>query len=214
MCKIFFIDKKNLMSRNQKLLDQIIIVDLESTCWEDTPPPHERSEIIEIGVCSLDIATGERLEQEGILVRPQHSHISEYCTHLTTLTQPMVDGGIYFSAACEHLEKKYLSRRRVWASYGDYDRKMMAGQCAEMDIPYPFGDTHINIKNILALTLGLPKEVGLDQALALLGMPLVGTHHRGIDDAWNMAGILSRILLNARNGFTGDGIAIESFNRK
>ena len=201
------------MSRNQKLLDQIIVVDLESTCWEDAPPPDERSEIIEIGVCVLDIASGERLEQEGILVRPQHSHISEYCNHLTTLTQSMVDSGISFAESCEMLEKKYLSRRRVWASYGDYDRKMMARQCGEMDVPYPFGDTHINIKNILAFSLGLSKEVGLDQALALLNMPLVGTHHRGVDDAWNMAGILSRILLHARNGFTGEGIRISSSKR-
>ena len=196
------------MSRNQKLLDQIIVVDLESTCWEGTPPPDEHSEIIEIGVCILGITTGERLEQEGILVRPRRSHISEYCSRLTTLTQPMVDGGISFSEACEQLQKKYLSGRRVWASYGDYDRKMMARQCGEIDVAYTFGDTHINIKNLLGFSLGLPKEVGLDQALALLNMPLVGTHHRGVDDAWNMAGILSRILLHARNGFTGDGIAI------
>ena len=61
------------MSRSQKLLDQIIIIDLESTCWEDAPPASERSEIIEIGVCTLDAGTGERLEQEGILVKPVYS---------------------------------------------------------------------------------------------------------------------------------------------
>ena len=32
------------------------------------------------------------------------------------------------------------------------------------------------------------KEVGM--ALDKLGLPLEGTHHRGVDDAWNIAKIL------------------------
>jgi inhibitor of KinA sporulation pathway (predicted exonuclease) len=190
------------MSRKRNLLDQIIIVDLEATCWEGSPPSGEWAEIIEIGVCTLDIATGERREKESILVKPQHSRVSEYCTHLTTLTQSMLENGLTLAEACQHLQTHYNSRRRVWASYGDYDRKMLVRQCEEMDIPYPFGDTHVNIKNLLAISLGLPKEVGLDRGLAYLNMPMVGTHHRGVDDAWNMAGILALILLNARKGIS------------
>jgi len=189
------------------MLDRIIVVDIESTCWEGEPPPDQYSEIIEIGICTLDVASGERLDRESILIRPQSSWVSEYCTHLTTITQPMVNEGILFSEACEVLQNKYNSRRRVWASYGDYDRKMMLQQCCKLDVVYPFGDTHINIKNILAVLLGFPKEAALDQALALLEMPLIGTHHRGVDDAWNMAGILSRLLLNARNGFPPEGVS-------
>jgi inhibitor of KinA sporulation pathway (predicted exonuclease) len=32
------------------------------------------------------------------------------------------------------------------------------------------------------------------QALEMLGLPLEGTHHRGDDDAWNIAGILANLL--------------------
>lgn len=183
------------------------MVDIESTCWEGEPPPDQCSEIIEIGICTLDVASGERLDQESILIKPLASRVSEFCTHLTTITQQMVDEGILFSEACLILQNKYSSRRRVWASYGDYDRKMMLKQCCKLDVAYPFGDTHINIKNILAVMLGFPKEAGMDQALALLDMPLIGTHHRGVDDAWNMAMMLSSLLLNARKAFPPEVIS-------
>ena len=42
-----------------KILDKIIVIDLEATCWEGDPPPGQESEIIEIGLCILDVATGE-----------------------------------------------------------------------------------------------------------------------------------------------------------
>jgi inhibitor of KinA sporulation pathway (predicted exonuclease) len=38
----------------------------------------------------------------------------------------------------------------------------------------------------------------MDQALAVLGLPLEGTHHRGGDDAWNIAAILGHLLARAR----------------
>lgn len=50
----------------------------------------------------------------------------------------------------------------------------------------------------MAVIYALPREVGMAQALELLDLPLEGTHHRGDDDAWNIAGILSKLLLKAR----------------
>ena len=50
------------------------------------PPPGQRSEIIEIGLCVVDVARLERIEKRCMLVRPVRSEISEFCTQLTTLT--------------------------------------------------------------------------------------------------------------------------------
>ncbi len=61
-----------------KRLDQILVVDVESTCWEGEPPPGQESEIVEIGICPIDMASRNLLEKISILVRPQHSTISEY----------------------------------------------------------------------------------------------------------------------------------------
>ena len=181
-----------------KKLDHVIVVDVESTCWEDSPPAGEVSEIIEIGVCPLELTTGRRLAKRSILVRPKRSRVSEFCTRLTTLTPEQVDRGITFTEACEILRREYQTRERVWASFGDYDRTMFQKQCEATGVPYPFGPRHLNVKTLFAIGRGLPHEVGTAEALALTGVPFEGTHHRGDDDAWNIAGLLAALVRQLR----------------
>jgi inhibitor of KinA sporulation pathway (predicted exonuclease) len=184
-------DQENAMA---KKLDHIIVVDIESTCWDGPPPAGETSEIIEIGVCPLELSSGRRLEKRSILVRPTRSHVGEFCTQLTTLTPDQVAGGTTFTQACEILRKQYQTRDRVWASFGDYDRTMFQKQCEATGVPYPFGPRHINVKTLFAISRGLPTEIGGAEALAMMGVPFEGTHHRGDDDAWNIALILARLV--------------------
>lgn len=180
-------------------LDIILVVDVESTCWEGDPPAGQESEIIEIGLCLLDVGSLERLEKHALLIRPQRSTVSEFCTRLTTLTQAQVDTGISYKEACALLKRQYASQARVFASYGDYDRRQFERQCTAMGVGYPFGPTHLNIKSLFALSHGLSREAGLDRALGLAGLPLEGTHHRGVDDAWNIAGLLAHLLTAIRH---------------
>jgi len=182
-----------------KKLDQILVIDVESTCWEGEPPEGQESEIIEIGVCPLDVTSCERVERESILVKPQRSTVSLFCTRLTTLTQAEVETGISFKEACKILREKYLSKSRTWASYGDYDRRQFKRQCGSRNIAYPFGPTHINVKNLLAIAYNLPREIGMAAALDLLDLSLEGTHHKAGDDAWNIAGILSVLITRLRS---------------
>lgn len=181
-------------------LDLILVIDLEATCWRDKPPPDEQSEIIEVGLCVLDAATCERIEKRSILVRPERSTISEFCTELTTLTAEDLDDGMSFAEACSVLRREYDSRERLFASFGDYDRRQFERQCAELNVGYPFGPTHLNVKNLAASVFGWPHEDGLPTVLERLGLPLDGTHHRGHDDAWNIAAILAELLRGARSG--------------
>lgn len=180
-------------------LDRILVVDVEATCWEGDPPPGQISEIIEIGLCVLDVATLERVERRDILVRPIRSTVSPYCTQLTTLTQADVEDGMLLADACQILAHEYQAAARLWASYGDYDRKQFERNCAAFGIPYPFGSTHLNVKTLAAIAHVWPREVGMSEALRRLGLPLDGVHHRGDDDAWNIAAILSRVLWSSRS---------------
>ena len=93
-----------------KKTDRIIVIDIESTCWQDKPPIGQESEIIEIGICTVDVASGKRLEKESILVKPEKSQVSEFCTQLTTLTQAQVERGISLKEACTILKNKYQSQ--------------------------------------------------------------------------------------------------------
>jgi inhibitor of KinA sporulation pathway (predicted exonuclease) len=177
-----------------KLADTVLVVDIEATCWEGAVPPEQEAEIIEIGLCLLDVASGERREKTSLLVRPERSTVSPFCTQLTTLTQAEVDTGLSFREACALLKSRYTAKDRVWASYGEYDRQQFERQCHSRNIPYPFGPRHLNVKTLFALVHALPAEVGMAEALARQGLPLEGTHHRGADDAWNIARLLAALL--------------------
>jgi inhibitor of KinA sporulation pathway (predicted exonuclease) len=128
------------------------------------------------------------------LIKPERSTLSDYCQKLTTITPDMLASGLSFAEACTLLMEEFDSGRRTWASYGDYDRIKMRQQCEDWGVPYPFGRSHINVKNLLGLQQGLKTEVDLQKATALLGLPFEGTIHRGVDDAWNIAAVLNRVL--------------------
>ena len=173
--------------------DRILVVDIEATCWEDQQIS-DLNEIIEIGISPINTESGDILETKDIIVKPEHSMVSEYCTKLTTLTQEDVDSGASFKDACDMLVNDYDSKKYVWASYGFYDKHQFDAQCKRENIEYPFVKAHINIKLLFALKYSLKRQVGMDKALRLLGLPLIGTHHRGGDDSRNIANILSKIL--------------------
>lgn len=183
-----------------KLLDQILVIDVESTCWQGAPPPGEVSEIIQIGMTPVDVATLERVEKRSILVKPVKSTISDFCRELTALTPDMFGNALSFREALRILKKEYHAHDRMWASWGDYDRKQFERVCAEYGYAYPFGRSHLNIKTFFSVVLVEERELGLDEACARLGLPLEGRHHRGDDDAWNIAAILCRLLEKARGG--------------
>ncbi len=183
-----------------KRLDQILVIDLESTCWEGPPPPGQVSEIIEIGVCVVEVASLERVEKRSLLIKPVQSEVSEFCTRLTTLTADHLKEAGSLADATRILKKEFFSQERLWASWGDYDRRQFERVCKEQGVSYPFGISHLNVKTLFAVALGSERELGLDEAYARLGLLMEGTHHRGADDAWNIAGVLCRVLRTNRDG--------------
>lgn len=184
-----------------KLSDpKVLVIDVESTCWE--PPEYqgrdEISEIIEIGIAVVDTKKLEITENTSILVRPQKSKVSKFCTRLTTLTQEQVNKGITFQDAVRKLKNDFYSGDRTFVSWGDYDRKMFERNCKDYDVRYPFGPRHMNFKNSFTILHGLEREPGMDSALEHLNLKLDGTHHRGVDDAKNIATILIHTLKKFR----------------
>ncbi|MGD1841585.1 MAG: exonuclease domain-containing protein [Thermonemataceae bacterium] len=177
-----------------KQLDQVLVIDVEATCWEDKPPEGQQSEIIEIGVAIVATKEKSLVHKEGIIIKPEYSEVSPFCTSLTTLTPEMVASGVSFKDACKRLRKEFMSQQCTWVSYGDYDRRQFERDCREKKVGYPFGTTHLNVKNLLALMYGWEREVGMATALEQLQLPLEGTHHRGIDDAWNIAKLFVHLL--------------------
>lgn len=178
---------------------EILVIDLEATCWENAD--QRKSEIIEIGLVELDLKSLAITREESIIVKPTTTEISKYCTDLTTLTPEFVEeNGITFKEACEVLRKKYKSNRVPWFSFGAYDRHQFVKQCGYEHVLNPMSDAHTNIKTMLGVFAG-EKEVGMARALSYLDLTLKGTHHRGVDDAKNIAEILIKIISSFRKSF-------------
>ena len=99
------------------------------------------------------------------------------------------------------LRNQYDSDNRTFVSWGDYDRKMFERNSKDYGVKYPFGPRHMNLKNSFTMLHGLDREPGLDGALDYLGMKMKGTHHRGVDDAKNIARIFIEIVKAFRVGY-------------
>jgi inhibitor of KinA sporulation pathway (predicted exonuclease) len=177
-----------------KRIDSVLVIDVESTCWDTRPPQGQISEIIEIGICVVDVRSLQRRERRTLMVRPMHSQISPFCTQLTTITADMVANAPPLGDAIRIIEQDYNPSERLFAAWGDYDRGQFMRNCELYGLEYPFGPTFLNIKNLFATALGLAKEEGVDAACARVGLPFEGTHHRGGDDAWNIAGLFIWLL--------------------
>ena len=145
--------------------DKLLVVDLEATCWEGyNAPPGQTNEILEIGVCLLDLETYQISAKRSLLVTPTESEISPFCTQLTSITPEMVAAdGMTFEAACKILEHDYDSRNRMWASWGGFDREIFRKQCKRRDVRYPLNGKHANLKRVYMDATG--ERVGLHRAL-------------------------------------------------
>ncbi len=183
------------MSHGPSLLN---VIDVEATCWDGQPPPGSVNEIIEIGLTVVDVSAARRVSRHRVLVRPVRSKVSDFCTELTGLTQAEVERGVSFADACRILVEEYGAGERPWASWGEYDRRQFARQSQADGVAYPFGypteRTHTNAKAVFTAAHGLRRKPGMAQALRMAGLPLEGRHHRGEDDAWNIAALVLDLL--------------------
>lgn len=185
--------------------DKVFVVDVESTCWETRQEQGDRpNEIIEIGICAIDVKSGEIQDASGYVVKPRFTKVSPFCTQLTGWTQEQVDEGSDIADTLAAIRYDYkIEREHVWFSYGEYDRIKLSGNGKASlyglyGIPRnqnPFDEmrAHFNIKTLMALKLKT-KEMGMDSALKMLNLQLEGRHHNGCDDAYNIAKIVKKIV--------------------
>ncbi len=175
---------------------RFVVVDLEATCWaSERPRPRSQMEIIEIGAVRLDESL-EVADEFGSFVRPMvHPELSEFCIGLTSITQTDVDGADRFSEVFARFLEWIGNGPHSLCSWGLFDVSQFQLDCRRSGLLFPewFETKHINVKGEFAAWRGV-KRCGMAEALDHLGMPLVGTHHRGIDDARNIARIVQQML--------------------
>lgn len=169
----------------------IAVIDVEATCWATREEQGDKpNEIIEIGFALLDYPN-EILANDGILVRPRSTKISEFCESLTTISQGMVDTwGIELDLALEKMYDLFTEHKvTAWCSCGKYDYNMLVNR-----LPHNvFGDVPwFNIKDEFT-NITKRKASGMNGMLKYFNIKASGTHHRGKDDALNLARIMGRL---------------------
>jgi 3'-5' exoribonuclease 1 len=175
-----------------------IIFDLEATCWEEQEKGNKEGEIIEIGAVKLD----DKLEIADVFsefVKPTvNPTLSVFCKGLTTIRQEDVDGALEFNEAIKKFEDWILSEdgdARL-LSWGYYDKKQILKESAAKnysgEIIKLLEEKHISLKHKFAKSRKI-KTCGMKRALEILNLPLEGEHHRGIDDAKNIARIFRTV---------------------
>ena len=154
-------------------------------------------EIIEIGAVRLDAAL-TIVDEFACFVRPVvEPELSQFCTALTTITQADVDAADMFAAVFGRFLEWIGTGPYRLCSWGFFDVGQFRLDCTRFGLVFPqeFESDHVNIKQLFADWKGV-RRCGMTAALDLLGLPLVGTHHRGIDDACNIARIVQETLPN------------------
>jgi len=171
-----------------------IITDLEATCWDRKTSP-DGSETIEIGAVALASSSGPAVGEFAEFVRPlANPLLSEFCTKLTSIQQADVDSAEPFSIVFPRFIQWIGSEPFMFCSWGAYDLNQLKLDCNRINLPFPSAlEMHINLKKEFS-RLNDTKPMGMERALAHADLPLVGTHHRGIDDARNIANLALQIL--------------------
>jgi inhibitor of KinA sporulation pathway (predicted exonuclease) len=139
-------------------------------------------------------ANGSVLDIFQAFVRPViHPQLTQFCRQLTNIGQVDVDGAELFPVVAAKLAsfaQLHQSDNALWGSWGQFDAKQLASDCDRHNIQNPLAAfTHVNLKRRFAKTRKI-KEVGMARALQIVNLSLDGSHHRGLDDARNIAKLL------------------------
>jgi len=171
-----------------------IVVDLEATCWESGQTP-ERMEIIEIGAVCLPSAQQLSESEFQRFVRPIGEPVlSDFCRKLTSIDQESIDRAEGFPFVFDEFLQWIGHEPFVLCSWGAYDLEQLRTDCRRHGISFPKSlSQHVNLKGEYSQQLNL-KRCGMAAALKQQKIPLTGTHHRGIDDARNIARLANIIL--------------------
>lgn len=179
--------------KNRKIVN---VLDLELTCWQDgRVPAGQKSEIIEIGLCSLDLRTLEIINAVSLPVWPISSSISSYCTELTGWTEAKLKRqGMPFAEACRRLSAKHGSRSRLVVTDSSGELCKVQQQCQDMGVDYPFGMDTLNVSALFTMCTQSTQALSLKEMLGWFGMEFVGAEHSGQDDACNIARLYIKLL--------------------
>lgn len=171
---------------------KFIIYDLEATCWENRRS--RKVETIEIGAVKLS-EFGEVESTFCKFIKPiLNPFLSPFCMNLTSISQIQINQAATFPVVIEQFQDwiEIYDEEYLLCSWGNFDQTQLIKDCELHDIEDDWLDDFINLKAQYSDMKNLSKPYGLKKAVKREGFEFEGTHHRGIDDAYNLAKIFGK----------------------
>ncbi len=166
-----------------------VIFDLEATCWDQWDK--SQNETIEIGAVLINDQKEIVSEFEAFIKPIKFPKLSDFCIQLTSIQQSDVDNSPYFNEVIAKFKDwfDFEAQDYILCSWGFYDKKQFESDCKIHGLNAEWVNQHISLKHQYGKFKKLKRAIGMKNALKLEGFKLDGTHHRGIDDARNIAKI-------------------------
>lgn len=179
-----------------------LIVDLEATCCDQQSFPRDEMETIEIGAVILDSHTLDIVDEYNAFVKPvRHPQLTRFCTNLTRIQQADVDSAPeYPEVICAFKSWLQSYADYVFCSWGAYDQQQLQRDSLFHNMSFPVQADHLNLKMRFSEVQGFKRKrlLSMEKALGRCDLLLDGTHHRGIDDARNIAKLMPYIVGSLR----------------
>jgi 3'-5' exoribonuclease 1 len=173
-----------------------IVFDLESTCWQ-TNMPVLVQETIEIGAVLLN-PFGEVEGKFARFIRPTVNPIlSHFCRELTNITQEQVNRARPFAEVIDDFmvwADMYDDEDYCLCSWGGFDRRQLAADCALHRLNADWTRKHANLKDQYQRLKRLRQPRGLVNALDAEGFDFDGQPHRALPDAENLVKIFNKYI--------------------
>ncbi|MBK7232862.1 MAG: exonuclease domain-containing protein [Saprospiraceae bacterium] len=172
----------------------LLVFDLEATCWNSNGTALRKQEIIEIGACILD-EYGRVESTFQSFVKPQmNPFLSNYCMQLTTITQEEIDKAKSFPKVLESFidwanpeDEDY-----IFCAWGDADKDLLKSDAQSFNLDISWLKPYIDIKARYHRNRQLSKLQGLDRVMHTNGFHFEGQRHRAIYDALNLAKLVAK----------------------
>jgi inhibitor of KinA sporulation pathway (predicted exonuclease) len=179
------------------LITTALYLDLEMNCSDELQPSLNKSdpEIIEIGICRLDVPSLRIAHETNYLVRPLHLDISLRCTAITGLTTGDLKSAPSFKDVLASIRRDWPANATCFAWGKDGD--ILERACRKHHLNMPFRH-FLDLSQIVRSALLLEQQPGVKSAMELLGLSTDGGAHMAVIDARNTARIHAELIRRYR----------------
>jgi len=158
----------------------LLIIDCKTTLWEKPAdmPAGQNTEIICVDIALVDTNKNQITDKEVVLVRPKQSKVSDYCEQLFGIKQSQLDAcGVPFEEIYRKLRINYMSKDRLVANWGSYEKYAFDKQCRISGLENLFCYQFLNIQHLYSLMMGFCEKdapAALSTALKNSGITSTG----------------------------------------